>query len=509
MKSTPYYIPMWGAAQQRVLRGGICAAFAQVRSTGLQDASVTLLRALTTVWQSRPTDESYLSDLEKLFPAPLTRAVRARLNGIEELSDPGLDADEQRKRLAAIQAIRARGMTRPCREARIAGERTIEEGTARFRHSLLQAFAAAPHRVRSLVDQVKRALKELTFPAPDAEALPRFQRTLKALEQITARRSALAASSFEFVVAQLRNMAHAAYDESLAFLAHEVSDEMLRAEVPKLLAFLDELAGRGMDFTQRMHGALTELENRQKQVAQDQHVSRASVSMALQGPDEKEILAGMIARNRCADLNQLASYLLDSYQARLRQRVPHLCPYLDANTATFADIIRSVEPSALAEEFSQLVEESVGPGHSVYEVIGQHGIDIVADFLHRRSAPTCHLGERDVEVFNVSPLSLTIVRLPPPVGPHDAELRESLKAAFSKRGDCTFTDGAASDRSVTVVRVHVGWPIAIAEENRALLDRYLRSGEHGHPPHLVNLIPDSPLGTVSPSAKKLANQHHR
>src|SRR6185436_8152892 len=99
--------------------------------------------------------------------------------------------------------------------------------------------------------------------------------------------------------------------------------------------------------------------------------------------------------------------------------------------------------------------------------------ETVADFLYRRAAPTCHLGERDVEPFNISPVSLTIVRLPPAVGSRDAEIRELLMTAFHERGHCTFTEGTGADRSVTAVRVHLGWPIGIAEENRSLLDRYL------------------------------------
>lgn len=307
----------------------------------------------------------------------------------------------------------------------------------------------------------------------------------------------------------MKNVAHHAYEGSLILIAQELSDELLRAELTKLIAFLDELAARGNDFSKRMHTTLSELEHRQKEAAQAQHISRASVVMALQGPDEKEVLVGMIARNRCADLNQLTAVLLDAFETRLRQGVPRLCPYLDANTASLPDIIRAVAPATLAEEFLRLVEESVGPGHTVYEVIAKHGVDSVADFLYRRAAPTCHLGERDVEPFNISPVSLAIVRLPPTVGSRDSEIRESLMAAFEKRGACTFTEGTPSDRSVTAVRVHLGWPIGIAEENRSLLDRYLRSGERGHLPHLVKLVPDAPLGTVSPAAKDLAVQHHR
>jgi len=155
----------------------------------------------------------------------------------------------------------------------------------------------------------------------------------------------------------------------------------------------------------------------------------------------------MIARNRCADVHALAASLLDNFEARLRQGVPHLCPYLDASTAAFPDIIRAVPAAVLAQEFLRLVEESVGPGHTVYEVIAKHGVETVADFLYRRAAPTCHLGERDVEPFNISPVSLAIVRLPPTVGPRDAEIRESLISAFHTKGHCTFTEGSGTDRS--------------------------------------------------------------
>ncbi|GEM_PF-6169966 len=503
MKNATPFLPMFGIHQQHLHRGGIGAAYLRICSTGLLDAAVTLFRVCADAWRARPQDQAYLNDLEKLFPATLAQTVQARLRGITDLSDPGLDPDEQRKRLATIHAIRAKTMGRAGRDAVQNAERTVAESVAQLQQSLGQAFATGPEKVRRVADQVRRGLQELAFPPADPEPLAKLQHCLKSYDQINARRSALAGGTFEFVSTQLRNQAHRMYERTIGFLAAELAEDALRQALPKLAAHLDELGGRSTDFAGRMTAALTALERRQKKTAQDQQVSRASVVMPLDGPDEKQILAGMIERHGCADLNQLSVRILEALEAHVRRLAPTVCPHLDANTACLADLVRAMEPDGLAASFLHVVEESLGTGHTIYEVIARRGLDEVADFLSRRASPTCHLGNRDIEAFNISPLQLTIVRLPPAVGTRDPHIRESLCAALAKYAPCTFADGAPSERSVTVVRVHVGWPIGIAEDNRPLLERYLRSGRSGHLPHLIGVVPDAPLGTVSPATKDL------
>ena len=194
----------------------------------------------------------------------------------------------------------------------------------------------------------------------------------------------------------------------------------------------------------------------------------------------------------------MASKFFDRFEKTLRERAPRACPWLDADRECLANLLRAIDADLLAAAFAELVEESLGPGHTLYEIIAGFGVDKSAQFLHARAAPTCHFGSRDIEAFNFDPLNLTIVCLPEAVGPRDPDIRTALKAAFEKLGDCTFTVGPSTQRTVSVVRVYAGWCIGIEQANQALLQRYVRSGESGHTPHLLGLVTDSLLGEVSP-----------
>ena len=503
------FLPMWDVAAQQHRRGGISASYSQVRSTGLPDAAGTLFDQMMQTLRERPQDQSHLSELDALQPQRLAQAVRARLNGMPDFGDPGLDPEELRKRLAILTGVRAKNAARASREAVDHAVAAVDEHVDQLRTALDQALATGPDRARQAVDQVRQVLQAAAFPPPDPQPLAQLGRLLKAREQIQARRTSLTPASLEFVLAQLTNEARAAYEQALDALAAELAADVFRRAARKLDAFLDGLAARGTEFTRIVAAVEVELEEFQKATAREQHVSRASVVLPLEGPDEKQVLAGLLGRAGCGDLGELAARLLDRYEARLRELAPLACPWLDAAAAPLADLVGAIEVGHLAGAFVELVEESMGAGQTLYEVVAQFGVEKCAAFLYHRAEPTCHLSGRDIEQFNVCTTVLAIVRMPVPVGPRDHEIRAALTDAFRRLGHCTFTEGPKSDRTLTVVRLQVGWPIGIEESNRALLERYLRSGEHGHRPHLIGVLPDSDLGLVSQRCQDLNPHNYR
>lgn len=497
-------LPMFNVGQQKHVHGGVSASYVKASSTGKPDATVALARQLVEALQGRPDERAYQSDLEKLQPAPLSEAIRERLVGLPELVDPGLDAAELRRRHALLLLLRAKAGSRVAHDAMKVATHYLEDLRKALQAGLMSGYAARPDRARVLADQSRRVLGEITFPPVQADSFVQLQRALAILDQLQARRGQLMPTSLEAITTQLVAKAHEAYGRALAATAAELAETAFRGEFSALESLCDELIGRGAEFQRKLQAWHKELVARQKTAAQDQHVSRASVVMPLPGPDEKQVLAGMIVQAHCADIAQLSIRLLDVWEAGLRRLAIEHCPYLDANKAPLADLVRGLSARHLADAFDQAVEEGLGGGHTLYELMNKEGIDEVAKFLFDRAEPTIDLGERDIETFNVSPERLTIVRLPPPSGPRDPAIRDQLIAALNRRGPCIITEGAATDRTATTVRVLLGFPIGIETNNRAFLDRYLRSGARGHLPHLLGVLPESPLGTYVPRMELLA-----
>lgn len=502
--NTSQYLSMPGVGEQRHLRGAINASYAQVASTGLTDAALTVFEKVAEAWQSRAQDTAYVADLDLLHPAALTQNARDRLGAIPEFVDPGQDPADLRTAMANVVGVRGRGVTRIAREAKAACDRAVQEVFDKARLSLAAAAAGSPHRARAIATEAKKLLQATAFPPTDAEPLAKTQRCLKAVEQVNARSSALPLSTREFVVRRLVAEAQDALAEAIKSLAAELADEEFRRQLPRLLAFLDELAGRAAEFAKKLGAISLGLESRRKQAALDQHVSRASVVLPLPGSDAPEVLTGLITRAGAGDLNGLGDRLLERFEAVLREKGARLCPHLDAGAAPLSELIRGTDPEMVADIFARLVEDSAGPGHTLYEALDRFGVEKAAEFLFRRAEQTVSLSDRDVEQFHVAPVVLVIVRLPPSAGPRDPEIRDRLKAKLAHLGPCTFTDGAEADRVVTVVRARVGWPIGIEASNRSLMERYLKSAGHGHRPHLLGFVPDSLLGHVSPAVVEMA-----
>src|SRR5205807_2465472 len=111
---------------------------------------------------------------------------------------------------------------------------------------------------------------------------------------------------------------------------------------------------------------------------------------------------------------------------------------------------------------------------------------------------------RDMARLGISPTRLCIVTLPQPVGPKDFQIRDELRTAFEKiEPTCAFSDAPDCDRTVTVVRLVIGWPIGIEGQNHNLMDHYRRCEDYGHRPHLFGIMPDSPDGQVIDHYKTL------
>lgn len=489
-------LPFFDAPQHVMRRGALNSSYTRLTTTGQQDATATLFGRQAEQLLVGPEKTVPAVDLDMLLPEFLVPRVVSRLMNVPSLMAPGLDLDQQKERLRALAAINGRSGTHVHRDALACTKSAVEEAERTVRDRLEAALAVGPGHVTSLVHQVSRDVKAIRLPESETAEFKRFARLVQCLDELRTRSTSLAQSSYDFIRAQLLHQSAAAYEAALTCSATDLCTDLLRLAVRRFDDFFAELATKGSRIISNLDRARDFLEAERTATAHQNQVSKASVILPLAGPSEQDILAGIVSELKCRDLGEVAVRLRERFEKQVRDFAAKSCPWVDTQGAAFSVVCGAVPAESLAQLFSDLVTAAMGTGHSLYEVIDQYGVKKVAEFLFHRAEPLCELQARNTGHFQISTTKMCIVRLPPPVGRRDPEIRARLEQAFRQLTDCAFSNGSAVERDITVVRLELGWPISIEGQNDALLKRYVDSRNSGHRPHLVGFFEDSLNGDV-------------
>jgi hypothetical protein len=496
MSNPEYCLAMLDIDKQQLRRGGINAAYAQVVTTGAIDAACRLLPRTVQVFFDRTIDPGALPGLDSVNPERLTEKLYSQLSAIPALSDPGLTPEEQDNRLTVFQGLRAGISTDLSREVAARAEAVVSDPLNCLRAALQAAYGTAPGAVREVALSLRTALDRLRPPEANWKPVTRWQELKRIADKLRQRRGMLPPPTLRTLQESLTSEVRTLHDQALRTLATEITLAAWHAAKAEFIAFLDALAKRAAEVVHALGAVKKSLEDIRTAVAANERVSRASVVKPVPGPTEDQVIAGMLTQLHAPDETALTRTLLDRFEARLREICPQVCAWIDRDEP-LPELVRGIPPEAQAAAFRTAVEQAQGPGQSFYELLAREGIDECADFLYRRSEPTVHLSGRDMERLGISPTRLCIVTLPRPLGPKDHQIESDLRAAFEKIDlTCAITYAPVTDRTVTVVRLVVGWPIGIEAQNHSLLDHYQRCAQYGHRPHLFGILPESPHGEV-------------
>jgi hypothetical protein len=496
-------LAMLNIDKQQLRRGGINAAYAQVVNTGAIDAACRLLPKVIQAFLDRIIDEATLPGLDSVNPDRLAEKLHSQLSAIPSLSDPGLTPEEQDNRLSVLQCLRAGVSTDLAREVAVRAEAVVSDPLNCLRQALQAAYATAPGPIREVAQSLRVALDRLRPTETNWKPLTRWQELKRIADKLRQRRGVLPPPTLRTLQESLTGEVRTLHEQTLRTLATEKTLSAWHAAKAEFIQFLDALGKRAAEVVHALAEVKKCLESIRTAVAANERVSRASVVKPIPGPTEDQVIAGMLAQLHATDETALARAVLDRFEARLREICPQVCAWIDRDEP-LPDLVRGIPPEAQAAAFRAAVEQAQGPGQSFYELLAREGIDECADFLYRRSEPTVNLSGRDMERLGISPTRLCIVTLPQPLGPKDHQIQSDLRAAFERiDSTCAISDAPATDRTVTVVRLVVGWPIGIEGQNHSLLAHYQRCGKHGHRPHLFGILPESPYGEVIDAYKSL------
>ncbi|MBI2808707.1 MAG: hypothetical protein HYX68_27275 [Planctomycetes bacterium] len=499
----PNCLAMLDIDKQKLRRGGINAAYCQVANAAVLDAACRLLPKVITQFLDRAIEQGTLPGLDSVNPKLLCEKFHAQLSAIPALSDPGLVQEDQDNRLGTFLGLRAGVTTDLAREIVAKAGAVVGDPMNRLREAMQAAYAAAPGAVRDIASSLRTDLDRLRLPEPNWKSLIRWQELKCVADKIRQRRGILPSSTIRTLQEALTGETRRLYDQVLRALATEKIVAAWLTAKAELSEFLDTIAKRAAEVTHALANIKTSLDHIRNAVAADQRTSRASVVKHVPGPTEDQVIAGMLGQVHVTDEAALARALLDQFESRLREICPQVCAWIKKDEC-LPELLRGIPPETHAAEFRTIVEQAQGAGQSFYELLEKDGIDECVDFLFRRSEPTIHLSGRDMARFGVSPTRLTIITLPQPVGPKDYQIRDKVRAAFEKiEPNCAFSDAPVSDRTITVVRLVVGWPIGIEGQNHNLLENYRRCHDFGHRPHLFYIVPESTDGKIVEGYKSL------
>ena len=495
----PHALAMLGVDKQKRLRGAVSTSSTNIDLSGMFNSIVTLQKLCFVVWRELPGRD--ISESDELDPAVLSKRAHLRIANHLELAEPTSDLPILNERLQTIRGLRGGKASKLARDVDGAVDEVVGPVILRLRLAIDDAAAAAPHRIKSLVEQLRSTLDDITLPEPNAEPIIVLGRIITSLGSLQQRRLAIPKKSLEFAQQRLTERVLPEYQAALMALAEERVSQRLKLEIDGLHQFLKELLVRSSQFTKNSDAVLNEIEGWRTEALHASHVSQASVILELKGPTEMDIITGLMTRLECKDQLTLGKTLNVKWEAALREQALGWLP----PNAPFGLLLASLEPQIIANTFRHIVESSLGEGHSLYEIIERNGIESTALDLYDRAEHLCHLRSRDIEQYNVNPCSVTIVRLPPAVGPRDVELRERLAAKFLRLGHCSLVEGSASERNaITVIRTTVGWPIGIEGGNSGLLQEYARACAAGHLPHLIGIVTGTECGEAVPAYISLA-----
>ena len=263
---------------------------------------------------------------------------------------------------------------------------TVVERLTVVRRALETAAGTVPFRIKELVEQVRHYLDQVRLPEPTGESLQHFENAIRGGQAISEQASRFPKSSFDFITSQLTQRARMFHAEAVRELAQELVVTAFRHELRNVSALLDELLKLSGQFVRNQDSIQSAIEAKRTRGLRDNVPMEASIIVQLPGPKEADVLAAMLERQRCGDRRTLAGLLLDKLEPRLREAALREFPSL-ADTATFGTFLAWLPAETIADAFADVFDQSIGEGHTLYELIHQFGVKLTARELWERAEP--------------------------------------------------------------------------------------------------------------------------
>ena len=490
---------MFGTSQQIPLQGSIITAYTMISEEGNIVAKALIARNICERLEEKNNESSFLQVTDSLNPNNLTKRIMTSVNSIPGLGASLETVDDIHARYEYLRHIELGNATSDVHAVYNCITNVLNEHYNELRESLFRVYDNCPSMVSDAIAAVRHKLQGLSGCKEELKHLTKLRRMVKTLHELALYEGEIPGKTLERTKRSLLQEARLDADRSLAEI---VQRKVYRAIEKRNVQFEDtfkDLEYKAYIYQQRVADIYDYFAEREKQVSRNDAERMSMACLSLPGPDKEQVLSGIKAALSCSDLTEVTNVLVSDFEARLREYGKKTCPYIIAGSASIPTLMLEIGAEDLGKLINDMVEDNLGHGHSPYQIIETYGIERVAKCLHEKAAPTCSFSGRDCETLGVSIDEITIARLPKARTPSDEKILTRMKDHLKKNPKCHLTEGGESEKEILLTRVQGGWPIGIENANSALHMAYVESGERGHVPHLLYLLPDSPLGCTIPA----------
>ena len=492
------------AATSPKLRGATNVSMTKQADAAIDDASIILLDAVVDHQKQQKANESI--DPESLDPRLSIEDASRGVQGIAELVDGFNGPDELRAGARLIRETYAGKPSRIQRDIRAAVDTSASDRFGRVRRVLERIASETPFQLADQVTEMRQIIDAIEMPQPSTKPISELTNISKALTALKSKHLAVARDHCDELFALLIQHAQGLVNQAIESIIEQLMVTAYRKEIDGLNAVLAQHEAYGHKFRENIQLVRSQLSEWRTEAHHRQAAASSSVVLQLNSVSADEWIASLRERRRCADIRELAQQLAEMWESNLNEQAAVGYPHIKT-PARLGSLLARMPSEESARCFRDVLRKSMGDEHSVYCSIDQYGVKRAAKKLLEKAAPLSHLSARDNELFQVWPADITVVRLPAPAGPSDADIRKRLEDAFLKLDPaCLREDTAEGEREITVMRVNAGWPIAIDESNDALLIYYAKCADMGHPPHLFGVLPDVADGMPRTDLVSLVNE---
>jgi hypothetical protein len=497
---------MWGIPDQQPLRGGIGVSFTMVSLEGQADATASIADQIFESYRAQPVSRAHLAANDALQPARLAEGALNACASLEQLGQLTPDVPSVHARYLFLRKLAAGHLNgAECREILDRTSAMVGERAEELRHALKRGFDDHPAGIVGAVAQIRAAQAEFKPARSNPRLLDRLNELLQKLAEIPSHQGDLTKEAYDRVHNGLTQEAASYAKQATEDILAVVAWEEFQRRLPSVRAYLAETESQSLRYNRRLDEVRRYLAEVQQSVRDEITKLTSSIALVIAGPSQDEVLTGIKTALQVDDIGMVVSALAKEFEGRLRDLARVRYPHTDVAHSSVAALIVEVAGEDLAELLADLVEESLGHGHSLFQLIERYGVDAAARFLWLRAESTCFFSGRDHDRLGTPSTEIGIVRLPRATSPMDETIRDRLAAAFrSLSRNCQVTAGGPA-LGINVVRIKAGFPIGTEQSVHSLLPRYALAGREGHRPHLLDLVPDAPLGEASPAYLYLAS----
>lgn len=498
------FLPMWGIPDQIPSRATATTSKTNVGRGGVIDAAAALGRQVFETIKLARGERAHVQAIDDLNPGRLSKMAMTAITSLAQFESTPMTLAEVNERYEVLKHVAAGTASRDAREIAEAVQKVVEGRTAEVRAGFGKLFDQQPADVVDAVVQGRQQLNDYTPPRGNLKLLAKLRRILQRLHELPQFETSLVPGTYQGVRTALLQEARKATEEALVEVIDGQTWAALQDKRPTLEVFFKEIQARGVKFQTQVSAVVDDLAEKQQEARQQEQEMASSATLTLPGPDKDEVLTGMRTVAGCAEVSALVELLVPEFDAALRTFARHHYPHLDAQNASFATLNVEIRSGEIAEILVRLVESRLGTGHSLYQLVERYGIAKCAEYLVQRAGATCFFAGRTEHRFGFTPMEFAILRMPPAKDSADEEVRELFRGEVEHLAPNLHVDeGNDLDREISITRFFCGWIIGTEAANGALLQHYAFAGDEGHPPHLVGIVSDSPLGKVSPAYRNL------